>query len=59
VTTRKQQSESVRGGGGRSWWVVCVAAVGAGALALVALGVYRYRRCYEGSYDIDAELAIN
>jgi len=39
--------------------VVCVAAVGAGALALVALGVYRYRRCYEGSYDIDAELAIN
>jgi len=34
-------------------------AAGLAALLLVAFAVYRYRRCYEGSYDVDAELPMN
>jgi len=61
VTTRKQvvaATETVRGRSG-AWVVVGVVATVIAALLLVAFGVYRYRRCYEGSYDIDAEMPMN
>jgi len=58
VSTRKQM-EPVRGTG-RAWVVVVgVVAAGVGLVLLVVFAVYRYRRCYEGSYDIDAEMPMN
>jgi len=62
VTTRKQVSaaatEGVEGAG-RAWMVGGGLAAGLVLLLAVALAVYRYRRCYEGSYDVDAELPMN
>jgi len=44
---------------GRTGVVLGGVAVAVALLLLVAFAVYRYRRCYEGSYDVDAELPMN
>ena len=63
ATTRKPTAaspEPVRGeGAGRAWVAGGGVAAALVALFLVAFAVYRYRRCYEGSYDVDAELPMN
>jgi len=62
VTTRKQSSSAAAAsdrGGGRVGLAVGSVAAGVAVILLAAFGVYRYRRCYEGSYDIDAELPMN
>jgi len=61
VTTRKQvaaATEPVQRAG-RTGIVIGSVAAGVVVLLLVAFAVYRYRRCYEGSYDVDAELPMN
>jgi len=62
VTTRKQIAAAASKPAqrkGRAGVVVGCVAAGVAVVLLAAFGVYRYRRCYEGSYDIDAELPMN
>jgi len=68
TTTRKQTATAAAGAGatvaargtaGRAWMVGGGVAAGVAVLTLAAFAVYRYRRCYEGSYSIDAELPMN
>jgi len=65
VTTRKHIAttpatpEPVQRAAGRTGAVIGGVAAAVALVLLVAFAVYRYRRCYEGSYDIDAELPMN
>jgi hypothetical protein len=61
VASEPPSSSPVAGTSSSRVGVIGGSAVGALAALLIALalGIYRYRRCYDGTYEIDANSAMN